>query len=91
MPSVKKKNLVRKDAFSCYDGCRVVTPNGHPFFGSMLIFNGCRVVMPNGHPFFGSMLIFNGCRVVMPNDHFSFFCVFSVDVQWVSGSHKREA
>ena len=66
MPSVKKKNLVRRDAFSCYDGCRVVMPNGHPFFGSMLIFNGCRVVMPNDHYsfFVCSVLMFNGCRVV---------------------------
>ena len=36
----------------CYDGCRVVMPNGHFFFDSMLMFNGCRVVMPNDHFFF---------------------------------------
>ena len=46
---------MKRDAFSCYDGCRVVMPNGHPFFCSMLMFNGCRVVMPNGHFFFCSM------------------------------------
>ena len=30
MPSVEKKSLVKRDAFSRYDGCRVVMPNG-PF------------------------------------------------------------
>ena len=46
MPSVKKKNLVRRDAFSGYDGCRVVTPNGHPSFCRSV---DCRAVRPNGY------------------------------------------
>ena len=58
----KEKNLVRRDAFSGYNGYR-------PKFGRMaisvfvqwLMFRGCRVVMPNGHPFFVQCLAFNEC------------------------------
>ena len=62
---------MKRDAFSCYDGCRVVMPNGH--FSFFVFSVGVQWV--------------SGSHAEWP----FFLCVFSVDVQWVSGSHKREA
>ena len=57
---------MKRDAFSRYDGCRVVMPNG-PF--SFFVFSVDVQRVSGSHaerPFFCvcSVLIFNGCRVV---------------------------
>ena len=77
MPSVKKKNLVRRDAFSCYDGCRAVMPNGHfTLYCSMFDVQWVSGSQAEWSSLFYIVqcLVFSGCRVVT-EEKFDVQCV----------------
>ena len=77
LPSGEEKNLVRREVFSGYGGCR-------PKFGRMVVsffvqwlaFRGCREIMPNGHSSSFRCLRFWGVSAkVRPNGHL-LLCLF---------------
>ena len=57
--------------FLCYEGCRVVMPNG-PSVVQCLIFKGSRIVRPNGHFFYLSNVDVQLIVPVRPNGCFLF-------------------
>ena len=84
MPCVEKINLVRRDAFPGYDGCRVVTPNGHPFFW----FNVDIQWVSGSYAEWPPLFWFNVDIQWVSGSHaeWLFLYLFNVDVQWLSGS-----
>ena len=82
---------MKRDLFLCYDGCRVVMPNGHfTLYCSMLDVQW----VPDSQAEWPFFYLFN-VDVQWLSDsraEWSSFLYCSMpDVQWVSGSYRREA